>query len=58
MLFALALLTVCLFFAALFGFFAMAALQAGMIFIAVGTSALALMLVFSMVSVVWVSIRD
>ena len=57
MLFALAILTVCLFFAVLFGFFALAAVQAGMIFIAVGTSVLAFMLVFSMLSVAWVSVR-
>ena len=58
MLFALALLTVCLFFAGLFSVFAVAALQAGSVVIALGTSALALLLVFSMVSIVWTSIRD
>jgi len=58
MLFALAILTVCLFFAVLFGFFALAALHAGFVVMAIGTSAIALLLVVGIVMTAWTAIRE
>ena len=57
MLFALALLAICFFFSSLLGIFALAAVQAGAVMYAVCAGALALMMVFSMVSVAWTAIK-
>lgn len=57
MLFALALLAICFFFSSLLGIFALAAVQAGAIMYAVCAGALALMMLFSMLSVAWTAIK-